>query len=56
LPYEKTVIARKVGMKAESLSRVFKSLRKHGVTIENDTAIVADVAILRRALEHGALQ
>lgn len=53
LPYEKTIIARKVGMKAESLSRVFRSLRKHGVTIENNTAVIADVGALRRALESG---
>lgn len=56
LPYEKTIIARKVGMKAESLSRIFKTLRKHGVTIENNMAIVADVAALRRALETGTAQ
>ena len=56
LPYEKSIIARKVGMKAESLSRVFKNLRKHGVVIENDTAIVDDVGQLRRALEHGFVQ
>lgn len=51
LPYEKTVIARKVGMKAESLSRVFKGLKKYGVRIENDVAVVEDVSVLHRALE-----
>lgn len=53
LPYEKSIIARKVGIEAESLSRVFKGLRKHGVTIENDMAIVEDVGALRRALANG---
>ena len=56
LPYEKSIIARKVGIKAESLSRVFKNLRKHGITIENDTAIVDDVGLLRRALEQGGFR
>jgi CRP-like cAMP-binding protein len=50
LPYEKTVIARKVGMEAESLSRVFRNLRKFGVRIENDMAVIEDIAMLRRNL------
>lgn len=52
-PYEKTVIARKIGIKAESLSRVFKNLKKYGVKIENNMAIVDDVSVLRRQLESG---
>lgn len=51
LPYEKSIIARKVGIEAESLSRVFRDLRKYGVRIENETAVVEDIAVLRRALD-----
>ncbi len=53
LPYEKAIIARKLGMKAESLSRVFRNLRKQGVRIDNDLAIVEDIGALRRALDGG---
>lgn len=51
LPYEKSIIARKVGIEAESLSRVFRDLRRFGVTIEKDMAVVEDIGVLRRALE-----
>lgn len=54
LPYEKAVIARKLGMNAESLSRVFRNLRRRGVVIENDVAVVADIGTLRRAMEDGS--
>lgn len=53
LPYEKAVIARKLGMKAESLSRVFQRLQKHGVIIKNDMAVIDDIARLRSVLEGG---
>lgn len=43
LPYEKTLIASKLGMKAESLSRVFQRLRGHGVVIRRDMAVIDDV-------------
>jgi DNA-binding Lrp family transcriptional regulator len=45
------VIAKKLGMKAESLSRVFQRLRKHGVIIKNDMAIIDDIAKLHLLLE-----
>lgn len=51
LPYEKAIIARKVGLKAESLSRVFARLGKYGVAIKNDMAIIDDIALLRRHLD-----
>ena len=51
LPYEKSIIARKVGLKAESLSRVFARLRKYGVTIKNDMAIIDDIAVLRKRMD-----
>lgn len=51
LPYEKTLIASKLGMKAESLSRVFQRLRRFGVSIKGDMAVINDVATLRDAVD-----
>ena len=51
LPYEKSVIAAKLGMKAESLSRVFQRMRKFGVVIKQDMAIINDIETLRETLE-----
>ncbi len=48
LPYDKTLIAGRLGMKPESLSRAFARLRDQGVQIEQNIAIIADVARLRR--------
>ena len=47
LPYEKALIAGKLGMKAESLSRVFQRLRARGVVIRGEMAMINDVATLR---------
>lgn len=46
LPYEKTLIAARLGMKPESLSRAFQRIRSIGVMIDHDLARVADVARL----------
>lgn len=46
LPYEKSLIAGRLGMKPESLSRAFQRLRPLGVRIERDVAHIADVARL----------
>jgi CRP-like cAMP-binding protein len=46
LPYEKTLIAGRLGMKPESLSRAFQRIRSVGVHIDHDLARVADVALL----------
>lgn len=46
LPYDKTLIAGRLGMKPESLSRAFAKLRKHGVTIRQNAAAISDVARL----------
>jgi len=46
LPYEKTLIASKLGMKAESLSRVFQRLRGYGVVIRREMAVIDDVETL----------
>jgi len=46
LPYEKLLIAGRLGMKPESLSRAFQRLQGLGVRIRNDTVAVSDVARL----------
>ena len=38
-------------MKAESLSRVFQRMRKFGVVIKQDMAIINDIESLRETLE-----
>jgi CRP-like cAMP-binding protein len=43
LPYEKLLIAGRLGMKPESLSRSFQRLRTVGVRISHDTVAVSDV-------------
>jgi CRP-like cAMP-binding protein len=54
LPYDKTLIAGRLGMKPESLSRAFARLRELGVKIEHNIATIADVDRLRRyASAHG---
>jgi CRP/FNR family transcriptional regulator, dissimilatory nitrate respiration regulator len=47
LPYDKVLIAGRLGMKPESLSRAFARLRNHGVTVRQNHAAIADVAALR---------
>ena len=51
LPYDKTLIAGRLGMKPESLSRAFSRLRKVGVAINQSNAAIADVERLRRFAE-----
>ena len=46
LPYEKLLIAGRLGMKPESLSRAFQRLRSLGVRIHHNTVAVGDVARL----------
>jgi CRP-like cAMP-binding protein len=43
LPYDKTLIAGRLGMKPESLSRAFAQLRNVGVKVEQSAAAIADV-------------
>lgn len=43
LPYDKSLIAGRLGMKPESLSRAFAKLRKQGVTVRQNHAAIADV-------------
>jgi CRP/FNR family transcriptional regulator, dissimilatory nitrate respiration regulator len=47
LPYDKALIAGRLGMQPESLSRAFVRLRTIGVTIEQNQAHVEDIARLR---------
>lgn len=47
LPYDKVLIAGRLGMKPESLSRAFARLRGHGVRISQSSAAIASVAVLR---------
>jgi CRP/FNR family transcriptional regulator, dissimilatory nitrate respiration regulator len=47
LPYDKVLIAGRLGMKPESLSRAFAKLRDHGVNIRQNHASITDIAKLR---------
>lgn len=47
LPYDKTLIAGRLGMKPESLSRAFSRLRLHGVRIDQSSAVIDSVERLR---------
>ena len=51
LPYDKVLIAGRLGMKPESLSRAFARLKDHGVVIRQNIAAIADVASLRDYVE-----
>lgn len=47
LPYDKMLIAGRLGMKPESLSRAFVRLRDHGVRVNQSSAAIASVSGLR---------
>ncbi|HRO13729.1 MAG TPA: Crp/Fnr family transcriptional regulator [Paracoccus sp. (in: a-proteobacteria)] len=47
MPYNKALIAGRLGMKPESLSRAFGRLRSYGVRIESNVAHIEDVEKLR---------
>lgn len=47
LPYNKTLIAGRLGMKPESLSRAFARLRDHGVHIQANIVRIDDLTELR---------
>ncbi len=51
LPYDKTLIAGRLGMKPESLSRAFARLRPLGVIIDHNTAAIRDVVALREFVD-----
>lgn len=56
LPYDKVLIAGRLGMKPESLSRAFAKLRDQGVAIRQNVAAIADVAALRDFAEEDPAQ
>lgn len=47
LPYDKSLIAQRLGLKPESLSRVFAKLRSLGVDVRASEVVVNEVAVLR---------
>jgi CRP-like cAMP-binding protein len=53
LPYEKALIANRLGMKPESLSRSLSRLRSLGVTVDREQVRIADVERLAAFIEHG---
>ena len=53
LPYEKALIANRLGMKPESLSRALTRLRPIGVTVDRDHVLINDISRLTEYVEHG---
>ncbi len=51
LPFEKALIANRLGMKPESLSRALAKLRPLGVSVDHEQVSVVDVALLVRFVE-----
>ncbi|WP_419913090.1 Crp/Fnr family transcriptional regulator [Hoeflea sp.] len=51
LPYDKALIAGRLGMKPESLSRAFSRLRSVGIKINQNQAAISDVARLHSYVE-----
>ncbi len=51
LPYDKSLIAGRLGMKPESLSRAFGRLREQGVSVSHNQAAIRDVETLRDYVE-----
>lgn len=47
LPYDKSLIAGRLGMQPPSLSRAFNRLEEHGVQISHNLATIADISHLR---------
>jgi CRP/FNR family transcriptional regulator, dissimilatory nitrate respiration regulator len=47
LPYDKTLIAGRLGMQPQSLSRAFNRLEEQGVKISHNMATIADIEKLR---------
>jgi len=51
LPYDKSLIAGRLGMQPESLSRALYKLREAGVRVRQNDAAIADIARLRAFVE-----
>lgn len=56
LPYDKVLIAGRLGMKPESLSRAFARLKEQDVAIKQNVAIIGDVTVLRDYIEQDPAQ
>jgi CRP-like cAMP-binding protein len=52
LPYDKSLIAGRLGLKPESLSRIFAKLRNVGVAVNASQVAVGDIAKLRDLIAH----
>ena len=52
LPYEKALIAARLGMTPESFSRALAQLRRHGVTVDRDSVHIASLERLADWVEH----
>lgn len=53
LPYEKSLIANRLGMKPESFSRALLKLRALGVEVERERVSIADASALANYVLHG---
>lgn len=53
LPYEKSLIANRLGMKPESFSRALLKLRPVGVTVDREQVSIADATALADYVLHG---
>lgn len=53
LPYDKALIAGRLGIKPESLSRAFQKLRGFGVAMKQNMAEIEDIAVLEQLVEKG---
>lgn len=54
LPYEKALLANRLGMKPESLSRALAKLKPFGVRVERELVTISDLKMLREFVESGA--
>ena len=51
LPYDKALIAGRLGIKPESLSRAFQKLRGYGVTMKQNLAQIDDLGVLQELVD-----
>lgn len=56
LPYDKSLIAHRLGMKPESLSRAFARLRAQGITTDGNRVLVEDMVRLQEYGEEGPMR
>jgi CRP-like cAMP-binding protein len=50
LPYDKSLIAKRLGMKPETLSRTFRKLRRNGVKVDGTLVTIADPEAIMKDL------